>query len=216
MLLYLFSMFALGQEPGMTITVVDSPYEEIYMEEPRVICNPNCSWEQDTSDIFVEVNRNHRSWLKNAEISAIYNKDTIEFSGYKCNFKTESLKCANQNGLWTLRTVITQDNEKATLNFLLFDENGVVIGQSNITKFKKTRIIERKKTTQQQVPQQPMQVSNCDKQTGSCAAIPIVPNPQVASQTEDLEPIVIDIPPTITSRDLNQAVIFLYDSVVLR
>ena len=32
MLFYLLSMFTFAQEPAMSITVVDSPYEEIYME----------------------------------------------------------------------------------------------------------------------------------------------------------------------------------------
>ena len=216
MLFYLLSMFTFAQEPAMSITVVDSPYEEIYMEEPRVICESACSWQQDTSDILVEVNRNHQSWLKNAEISAIYTDETIAYSGYECNFKQQPLKCSNQNGLWRLRTVINQDSEKATLNFLLYDERGVIIGQSNITKLKRTRVIERKKVSQQQAPQQPIQTTNCNQTTGTCTAIPIVPSPQTATETEDLEPIVIDIPPIITSRDLNQAVIFLYDSVRLR
>ena len=30
---------------------------------------------------------------------------------------------------------------------------------------------------------------------------------------EDLEPVVIDIPPTITARDIGQTMIYVYDSV---
>ena len=64
LLTLLFLMTASAQEPAMTIVVSDSKYEEIYMEEPRVICTTPCSFEQDTSIIFVEANRQHKAWFK--------------------------------------------------------------------------------------------------------------------------------------------------------
>ena len=57
MLLLLFSLFSQADVPSATITVTDTRYEEIYFEEPRVICDVPCSFEQDTSTIFVEANK---------------------------------------------------------------------------------------------------------------------------------------------------------------
>ena len=213
MLLFLLNIFAAAEEPTATITVTDSRYEEIYFEEPSVMCTTPCSFDQDTTSIFVEANSKHRTWLKNGKVTAIYNKDTVGYTYDDCDFSKNAFKCANENGLWVLKTTISQDAERASINLMLFDENAVMIGQSTYTRFKKTKIIQRQKVTQQQAPGRPMSVSNCNQAAGSCATIPIQTNGQSARQTEDLEPTVIDIPPTISARDIGQAMIMLYDSV---
>ena len=213
MLLFLLSLFATAEEPVASITVTDSRYEEIYFDEPRVMCETPCSFDQDTSSIFVEANSKHRTWLKSGTVSAIYNSETVVFTYDDCDFKKNMFKCANENSLWVLKTTITQDSERSSINFMLFDEQAVMIGQSTFTRFKKTRVIQRQKVTQQQAPGQAMSVSNCNQKSGNCATIPVQTNGQVARQTEDLEPTVIEVPPTITARDIGQAMIMLYDSV---
>ncbi len=215
MLLFLsFLAVALANpEPSLTITVTDSVYEEIYYEEPRVMCSVPCSFEQDTTSIFIEANRKHLSWYKHGKISGIYNDETIGYAYEDCNFKRDPHGCASQNGLWVMRTKISVDESRASINIMIFDESASVIGSSTFTRFKKTRVIERKKVTQQQVPGTPMSISNCNQQSGNCATIPSQTNGQTVNQTEDLEPVVVDIPPTLTARDIGQAMIMAYDSI---
>ncbi len=212
-MIYLLSFLALADEPSMTITVTDSKYEEIYFEEPRVICSVPCSFEHDTNSIFVEANKKHRGWLKSGEISGIYNDETIKYAYADCDFKRDPHGCANENGIWVMRTTISVDASRASINIMLFDENAAMIGQGTYTRFKKSRVIQRKKVTQQQAPGTPGAISQCNQQSGTCATIPIQGNGQTATQSEDLEPVVIDIPPTLSAKDIAQTMIYVYDSV---
>ena len=209
----LFANNAGPEEPTASITVTDSRYEEIYFEEPRVICTVPCSFEQDTSQIFVEANQKHKTWLKVGKVTGIYNDETIKYAYDDCNFKQNPHGCANENGLWVMRTTISVDEGRASINVMLFDENAAMIGQGTFTRFKRTKIIERKKVTQQQMPGTPGAISQCNKADGSCATIPFQGRGQTATQTEDLEPVVIDIPPTLSARDIGQTMIYVYDSV---
>ncbi len=213
MLILLFSLFTHAEEPRASITVTDSRYEEIYFEEPRVKCSVPCSFEQDTSQIFVEANAKHRTWLKAGKVTGIYNDETIKYAYDDCNFKQDPHGCANKNGLWVMRTTISVDEGRASINVMLFDESAAMIGQGTFTRFKKTRIVERKKVTQQRVPGSPGSIEQCNKADGSCATIPFQENGQTATQTEDLKPIVIDLPPTLSARDIGQTMIYVYDSV---
>ena len=213
MLLLLFSLFSQADVPSATITVTDTRYEEIYFEEPRVICDVPCSFEQDTSTIFVEANKKHRAWLKTGKVTGIYNDETIKYAYGDCNFKLDPHGCANSNGLWVMRTTVTVTEGKASINVMLFDENAAMIGQGTFTRFKKTKIIERKKVTQQQVPGAPGVMSNCNQASGTCATVPFQSGNQTATQSEDLEPIVVDIAPVLLDRDIAQTMIYVYDSV---
>ena len=213
MLLLLLSLFAMAEEPALSIVVSDGRYEEIYMEEPRVMCESPCAFDQDTSLIFVEANRKHRTWFKAGTISGVYNDETIRYAYENCDFKKDPHGCANQNGVWVIRTTITQNSERASINLMLFDDNAAVIGQSTFTRFKKQTVIRRQKTTQQQIPGSPGVATKCDESSGACATIPFQGQTNSVSQTEDLEPTIIDIPPILSARDVGQAMIMLYDSV---
>ncbi len=200
------------------IIVSSTRYAEIYVEDPMVISNGESSsiYEHDSITIFTKMNQKHRTWYTQGKVSGVYNDETIGFQS-DCNYKTNSLKCANQDGLWVLRTIINEDPEQATVNMLLFDENGVVIGQSSISKTKKVNIIERQKTTTTQGPTQQGvgYARNCDQQNGSCVggSFPINSSGNTTTQVEDLEPTVIELPPKIRDRDIDQAVIMLYLSI---
>ena len=177
------------------------------------MCEFPCAFDQDTSLLFVEANRQHRAWLKAGKISGIYNHETIHYAYTDCDFKEDSLKCATENGLWVMRTTITQNAERASINFVLFDDSAAVIGQSTFTKLKKQTVIKRKKVTQQRLPGSPIEARNCNEAAGNCATIPFQSQGQNISQVEDLEPVIIDIIPTLSARDVGQAMIMLYDSV---
>ena len=219
-MLFLFlSLAGLASEPKAEIVVTDSRYEEIYVEEPIVISNGQkvSTYAYDTTSIFMYMNQKHRSWFKSGKVSAIYNHDTVGFINSDCDYGINALKCANEDGLWVLRTVINEDSEQASINLLLFDERGVVIGQANRSKSKKVTVIERQKVTQTQQAGQPMSVSasKCDKASGDCnggSYSGIQPGP-TQTFTEDLEPTVIEISPRIRDIDIDQAVIMLYDSI---
>jgi len=213
LLLLLFSLFSAAEEPDMSITVTDSQYERIYMMKPKVVCSLPCSYEKDTSIIFVEANRHHRAWYKFGKIKGIYDDETINYAYEECDFKKEPHKCAHENGIWILRTNITIDNDRASINLMLFDENAAVIGQGTYSKFKKSKIMQREKVTRQQMPGQPVIITNHNKESGNYATIPIQPQGQNLRQTEDLEPIVVSIPPNLTAGDIGQAMIMLYDSI---
>jgi hypothetical protein len=213
MLILLFSLLSQAQEPTVSITVTDSRYEEIYFEKPRVICSVPCSFEQDTSSIFVEANSKHRSWLKTGKVIGVYNDETIKYAYADCNFKLNPHGCANENGIWVMRTTISVDEGRASINIMLFDENAAMIGQGTLTRFKKAKTVERKKVTQQQIPATPGVMSQCDKANGPCVTIPFQGTGRTVSQSEDLEPIAISIPPTLSARDIGQTMIYVYDSV---
>jgi len=214
----LLSNLLFAEDPGQRethaqITVTDSMYEEIYFEKPRVTCSVPCSFEQDTSSIFVEANSKHRSWLKAGKVTGIYNDETIKYAYADCDFKINPHGCANENGIWVMRTTISVDEGRASINIMLFDENAAVIGQGTFTKFKKVKTIERKKVTQQQIPATPGVMSQCDKTNGPCTTIPFQGSGRMISQSEDLEPIAISVPPTLSARDIGQTMIYVYDSV---
>lgn len=202
-----------SEEAAAHIVVEDGRYEEIYFEEPRVMCETPCSFDQDTSSIFVEANSKHKTWLKAGKVIGVYNDETINFAYDDCNFKQNPHKCANENGLWVMRTTISINKDRASINIMLFDENAAMIGQGTFTRFKRTKVIQRKKVTQQQVPGQPGVATQCNKNTGACGTVPFQGNGQTATQTEDLEPVVIEIPPTLSARDIGQTMIYVYDSV---
>ena len=204
--------------PNESITVIASRYEEIYVEDPRVIADDISNYEHDATVIFTYMNAMHKTWFKPGKIGAIYNSETIGFSGTVCDYKKEALRCANQEGLWVLRTVITEGDEQASINLLLFDDTGVVIGQSNYTVRKKTRIITKQKKTVTQQPGNPVSVGsqNCNQKTGTCSGNSFtgMQNGSVSATTEDLEPTVIEIKPRISDTSIHQAVIMLYNSIV--
>tara|TARA_Y100001970_G_scaffold293783_1_gene443167 strand:+ start:3168 stop:3830 length:663 start_codon:yes stop_codon:yes gene_type:complete len=217
-MLFLF-LFFIGisdsgaQEPNMSITVNASRYQEVYMEDPRVICTTPCSFDQDTSLVFIEANRKHNTWYKGGDITAVYTDETIGIAYSDCDWRRNSLKCAHDNGVWVLRTIITQDDDKASVNVMMFDESGVMIGQGTISRNKKVTVVKRQRTTQQQVPGQPMTATNCPEGTNTCTTIPINPQGQVTNQTEDLEPTIVEVPPALLDRDVGQAMIHMYDSI---
>lgn len=216
MLLFLLSLIGYAEEPTLSIIVSDNRYEEIYMEEPKVTCESSCIFDHDTSLIFVEANRNHRAWFKAGKISGIYNHETIRYAHGDCDFKKDSLGCAAEAGIWVMRTTITQNSDRASINLILFDDTAAAVGQSTFTRLKKQTVVRRKRVTQQRVPSPPMSITNCnkdDKGVGSCASIPFQSQGQNTSQVEDLEPIIISAPPILSARDVNQAMIMLYDSV---
>ena len=212
-LLSLIMSIASAQEPALTIVVTDSIYEEIYFEDPRVICSSPCMFEQDSSIIFVEANRNHKAWYKHGKVSGIYNNETIKYAYEECNFKLDPHGCAKENSLWVMRTTISIDSNRASINIMIFDETAAMIGQGTYTRFKKTRLIERKKVTQSPSPSQPISTSNCNQSNGNCATVRTQIPGKNTSLVEDLEPTVIEIPPIISPRDIGQAMIMAYDSI---
>jgi len=217
----LLSVLGLADTPApkKEIVVSDSRYEEIYVEDIRVMSNgaSASTYEYDNTSVFTYMNQKHRSWLKAGKISGIYNSETIGFIYSDCDYTKTSLKCAHEDGLWVLRTVINEDPEQASINLLLFDENGVVIGQANRSNSRKVTIIERQKTTQTQHRGQPISVStnNYNKELGAYSGESYsgIQQGPIQTFTEDLQPTIIEIGPRIRDIDVDQAVIMLYDSV---
>jgi len=214
MLLLLSILFAAGGEPP-TIVVSDTIDEEIYFQDPVVLCDDPCQFENDTSMIFVQANSKHRSWFKKGKVRAVYNDESVKINYPDCNFKVNAFKCANETGMWVMKTNITIDDKVATISILLFDEYGVVIGQSTITSNKKKEIIEREKVVEQNIPGPLTTITNCDPKLGrQCASMPMNQAPITIKETEDLEPTIIRYQPVLSARDIQQAMIMLYDSVL--
>ena len=221
MLLMLLSLSAFAGEPevkaDLTIVVEDRLHEEIYVEPPNMFCEDECpsqNWVKNA--VFIEAARKHKSWLKFGEVGAVYNSDTIQIAYEDCDFRRESLKCGQQKGVWVLRTTVVVTNEKAGIQLMLFDENGVLIGQGTDEVTKKTTIIERRKVTQQQLPGQGGAAQVCKEGSQgmtTCAAVPINQRGQSVYQTEDLEPHVVVQRPVLKEKHVSQAMIGVYDSV---
>ncbi len=213
MLFLLINLISWANEPNASIVVTDSVYEEIYFEQPAVICDEPCHFEQDTSMIFVAANRHHHTWYRQGKVQAVYNDQTVKFNYPECNFKINVFKCANETGIWVMKTSVMINKDVATISLMLFDENGIAIGQSSISNNKKRTIINKKRVTQGQIEGPTLMASSCDNRTKNCATMPVQGSPQPIQQTEDLEPTVIETAPTLTERDISQAMIILYDSV---
>ena len=218
MLLMLLSLSAFAGEPevksDMTIVVEDSRYEEIYVEPTKMVCEVECpakSWVENA--VFMEAARKHKSWLKRGEVGAVYNKDTIELTHDDCDWNRNPLMCGKENGVWVLRSTFIQSSEKASIQLMLFDENGIIIGQGSQDTTKKTTVIERRRVTQQNLPGQSGVVQTCPQGQNACATIPFNSQGQPVYQAEDLEPSVIIEAPVILEKHVSQAMIGVYDSV---
>jgi len=212
MLVLLSILFvAIGGPPE--IIVSDTKYEEIYFQKPTVLCEQPCHFEQDTSLIFVAANRHHQSWLKKKQIRAIYNDQTVKFNYPECDFKRNTFECANQTGMWVMQTSIVIDEHAATINLVLFDEQGVVVSSATMSNNKTRVVVPKRKVTQGQIAQLPTTITNCNPATRSCNSATVPSAPIVTKEEEDLEPTVVKTAPTLTHRDISQAMIYLYDSV---
>ena len=82
------------------------------------------------------------------------------------------------------------DNIKP-LNLILMDQMGALIGQASAIKHKKSKLVYKTTTARQQDPQ------------GRGPTL----------EMEQIEPVIISIPPGISDSDIQQTMIFLYDSV---
>tara|TARA_A100001515_G_scaffold103175_2_gene83788 strand:- start:123 stop:782 length:660 start_codon:yes stop_codon:yes gene_type:complete len=218
MLFFFFSLFlAYADNPDMCIVVSDSKHDEIYMESPSILCDTSCIFDVDENLIFTEANRKHRTWYTKGKIGAVFNEETVRVAYPECDFKKRTFACAQETGMWVLRTTIIQNNENASISLILFDENAIVIGQATVSKNKKVQIVQRQKKTVSQGPNQPMSIStqNCNQSLNNCQGNSFSGYQQGPGQTvvEDLEPTVIEIPPVLTTRDLGQAMSILYDSI---
>jgi hypothetical protein len=177
------------QQPNLSITVTDTRSAEIYMEKPKVTCD-SCSYKNDTSTLFVAANRHHRAWFQKGIIHAVYNQDTVSFRYPECDFAKDTAKCIKENSVWLLRSSITIDNNRASLSLILIDEFGKVVGQSTYVKHKKTQIVNKEKEV---------------KATGGVVGS--------GYHSNETEPVVIELMPEITQKDIDQAMIILYDSI---
>ena len=198
MLLTLLSLLTFAHTPDAEIVIESKKYEEIYVEEPRIISESTQTGEDYETVIFTLMNAHHSFWYKGGDIGAIYNKETIKISGTDCNYEKNALLCANHDGIWVLRSVITIADNQASIHLLLFDSGGVVIGQSSYTNKKQVRIVERQRET--------------SKNSRDILSSLYGQNHQVVIE-EDLEPSVIVTPPNLTNHNISQAVIMLYNSI---
>jgi len=177
------------KQPNLTITVEATRNPEIYMEPTKVICD-SCSYTDDTSALFVAANRHHRTWFKEGSVHAIYNRQTVGLKYPECDFEKATYQCMQENGVWLLKSTITVDKEKASLNLLLISHDGRVMGQSTYVSHKKTQIVHR------------------EKEIKSLGGIP-----GTGYEASEKEPVVIEIRPVLGSGDIDQAMIMMYDSI---
>ena len=180
-----------GEEENMHLIVRGSRYEEIYMEPVKIVCEEECTYKNDLDSLFVAANTHHHLWFRAGKISAIYNKDTITLNYPDCDFAKDPIGCSSQNGLWILKSTITLDTERATLNLMLMDPMGAMLGQSSYIRHKKSRIVHKSTTARQKDPY------------GQRPTI----------EVETVEPVIIEVPPVISEKDIHQAMMMLYDSV---
>ena len=205
-------------EPSESIIVVDSRYEEIYVEPARVFGETEDQKFNGDSQIFTYINMFKHLYDKNL---SIYNKQNIKYAYEDCNYLEDALKCGIENNHWTLVTNVYIGGEQSTINFQLYDEIGLIIGQSTISKSKRIRYIKDITTTSQtnsrankgySISTQP----NCG--TKSCSPSRNyqldgygIPGKQIL--TEERPSIKEIIPPQITDKDLHQASMMLYLSI---
>jgi len=204
-------------EPDETIVVIGSKYQDIYVEPSRVFGETGDQVFNGDSQIFAYANMKKHLYDKNL---SIYNKNNIKYAYEDCDYLSDALKCGIENNHWTLVTNIRIDAEQATINMLLYDEIGLVVGQSTVSKYKKVIYIRDIKTTTTTNSNTGRNYSltppsNCSGNSCYPGSISSsgggVPGKQVIS--EENMPKKQVLPPQITDRDVNQAVMMLYLSI---
>lgn len=184
---------AVAEEAAMSITVESSPYTEVYLNKTKIICD-GCEYSDDDSILFVAANAHHRGWLKAGEITAVYNDDTIGYAYPDCDFGRNAIGCTIESGIWMISSTIRSNEKYAGITLVLFDENGVVIGQSSYTRYAKTKIVYEEKVTPPAKTQ----------------ALGFFP-PEGPTTTK--VPVTVKVPPILTTNDIHQAMMVLYSSV---
>ena len=221
---------ALSSKPAESMTVYARVSRDIYIAEPVV--NGDIDPGVVGNSIQTYASMHHRAFYRKGRIGSVYDKDTLSFlsPSEDCDFTKTPLQCAADDGLWTLMTYVNKDKERAAVRLLLYDDNGEVIGQSTVANKKKTIIIKHKKVTNTQRQGQGFGAAgsrSCNLKTGSCK----IPDRNTAKRQqqwgaysgqgpvlnqrveEDLKPTIIHVPPQISDRDIQQAMMMMYLSI---
>tara|TARA_R110000824_G_scaffold70902_4_gene181776 strand:- start:4095 stop:4682 length:588 start_codon:yes stop_codon:yes gene_type:complete len=183
---------ASAERPAMSITVESNPYTEVYLNKTKIICD-GCEYGEDDSIMFVLANQHHKGWLKSGKITAVYNDDTIGYAYPDCDFIKNPIGCTIENEMWMISSTIRANEKYAGITIVLFDETGVVIGQSSYTRYAKTKVIYEEKLS----PASQTQTLN------------YYPDPPTVTKV----PVTVSVPPVLTTNDLHQAMMMLYGSV---
>ena len=153
--------------------------------------------------------------LNNKGKMSIYNSDTIEYVWDNCDYDEDPMKCSFENNHWIYKTKVTVTDDQVTIAMYLYDSELQIISRGIITKTHSIKVIPQQKTTSRSQPQRMPAMPIIPKCVGEqCPPGLLSPNmmgnqPQ-QTIVEDLEPVVIEIPPRVLTGQFHQASLRLW------
>lgn len=223
MFFLLCSLLSMADESvNMEMEVTGNQYKDILILPPEVRQDGKIVTEYDYDPLVMSkmvLSKKTANYYYDANIDGIYNLNTIEMIGDRCNYDKKPFKCANENDHYVLKTDIQITHDKAYISMILFDEDSMPVASSIVSKKLRRKIIPRKKTTTTVSPNGLSMGSNttttCKDKT-SCSSQTrggIYPSNTTGFAIEELPPTIIDFPAIINSNDVSQAVQLLYSSL---
>ena len=207
---------------NMEMEVTGNQYKDILILPPEVRQDGKIVTEYDYEPLVMSkmvLSKKTANYYYDANIDGIYNLNTIEMIGDRCNYDKKPFECANKNDHYILKTDIQITNQKAYIAMTLFNEDSMPVASSIVSKKLRRKIIPRKKQTTTVTPNGIGFGSNtttvcrdkqsCATQTRGVAG----PRNTTGFSTEDLEPTIINFPAIIDTTDVSQAVQLLYNSL---
>ena len=220
-LLLSFFLVTSAATPNETMQVYAREANDIYVADPVV--EGAIHAENLKNAITTYANMHHMAFYRRGSVNSVYDERTLHllYPSEDCDYKTTPITCASEDGLWTLKTYAHMDTESASITMMLYDDDGVIIGQSSIVNKKRVHIIPRKKITsaQQSTGNNMSAARGRDCSTGNSCKIQNQSRARGQRRSfsmyidEDLKPTVITTPPSLNIGDISQTVMMLYLSI---
>jgi hypothetical protein len=153
----------------------------------------------------------------------VYNSDTIKYVWENCNYIIDPIGCSYKNNHFSMVTNVTITDEQITIAMYLYDSEMQILSQGIVTKTHSQKLIPQQKTitNSRQSQNLPLSVTTqpqCNSSSGQCPpqlgmTIPSPPTTNQSIITEDLNPIVVEIPPRLLTSQFHQASLRLWSGV---
>ena len=201
-LLYNLMTFA-GELPeptqDMEIVVTGNQYKEIYVAPPIVKQDGKKVTDYDYEPVVFSkmiLHQKTANYYYDANISSIYNNDTIIVVSKNCDYNKNPYLCSNKNDHWVLKTDIQITAKKAYIAMVLFDENMTPVASSTVSKKLKREIIPTKQQNAKSIVAGNVQGVNINQET-----------------SKEEKPIILNFPAIIDATDVSQAIQLLYSNL---
>ena len=203
MLFLLCNLMSFAGEPSesthqLEIEVVGNTYKEIYVAKPTVKQDGKEITNYDYEPVIFSkmiLHQKSANYYYDANISAIYNNNTIGMTSDSCDYNKEPYLCSSKNNHWVLKTDIQITAQKAYITAVLLDEDLIPYASATVSKKLKREIIPTKQQNSKSIVAGNVQGVNINQET-----------------SKEEKPIILDFPAIIDSTDVSQLVQLLYSN----